>query len=166
VILTHKYKQCPTTLDALVAALDKISDAEDMVEFDSTKYCNYNYGEYHGAITVFGSGGSNNVLGDFAPTTSCQKDDPQIKIGAGQNMDCQINLKLQELAASNSVVAVFLSDIYNNKKGQRNPEASTTLRFLGYYEFIESRYVTRSSREEINQEFHNPSDSEWKYLTF
>jgi hypothetical protein len=65
VILSKKYEQDPNTMDALISALDSYNDNEKV----SGTYRYNCFGPYDGRITIFGSGGSNIVVGNFAPTT-------------------------------------------------------------------------------------------------
>jgi hypothetical protein len=45
-------------------------------------------------------------------------------------------------------------------------QTNQTLRFLGYYEFIESQFVMGESHDKVAKEFGNPPDSVWQYLTY
>jgi hypothetical protein len=82
IVLTHRYKQIPAKIDALINSLDRYNKKEMS---DESSLAVLDFGKYDGHITVLGSGGSNNVLGQFAPTTKCRKDDPLIQVGMGQN---------------------------------------------------------------------------------
>jgi hypothetical protein len=112
--------------------------------------------------TIFGSGGSNIVIGNFAPTTRCSKNDPQIVADIGQDRFSPIN-KLDKLARENSVQAVFLNE---SSYGILDPKESNTLQFLGYNEQIKSRYVVGENHDNIAMAFSNPTDKEWSFLTF
>jgi hypothetical protein len=163
VILSKKYKQNPLKIDALLAALESYYNSRCS---NLTEGCNKDLGEFGGNITIFGSGGSNTVLGSFAPTTKCTKDDPHVVIGLGQTRMCPVNHKLDQLAIQNSVQAIFLNEYsYRNIK-TTNSQEKFTLTFLGYYKMMESRFVNGDNHEKIQEEFSNPTDSDWQYLTF
>jgi hypothetical protein len=123
------------------------------------------FGEYGGKISVMGSGGSNKVLGNFAPTPKCSKNDPFIVVGMGQNQLSWMNKKMDALATDNVVRAVFLNEFHYETKSKKSVDPQQ-LRFLGYYEFAESCYVSGNSLDEVNREFNSPSEAEWENLTF
>jgi hypothetical protein len=162
VILTRRYKQDARKLDALVTALNDFGGNSAENDHDD-KQC---FGDFDGHITIFGSGGCNTVLGNFAPTTRCTKYDPEIEVGIGQDPACPINKKLDELARQNSVQAVFLNEkSYGSMTECTNLDH--TLRFLGYFEFIESRYVVGEEQEDVCTELgYIPTSAEWSNLTF
>jgi hypothetical protein len=167
IVLTHKYKQCPIKMNAILSALDEYNskEAEQCPHFIGT-----GFGAFDGKLSVMGSGGSHKVQGHFAPTSRCHKNDPLIVVGTGQNRFSPINKKLDQLAADNSVRAIFLNEKYYfaNQKKNRPPdeEQFNHLRFLGYYQFDEIRYVSGDTHEKVAKEFNNPSVSEWGNLTF
>jgi hypothetical protein len=166
VVLTQKYKQCPPKIDALLQSLDMFNTTKKEMVFADT-----NFGEYNGCITIMGSGGSHFVLGNFAPTANSTKDDACIEIGIGQSRGNPINSKLDQMACRNSVQAVFLNESYYNESEASNLETDgipkiSTVRFLGYYEFTESKFLKGDSHDTVNKEFGNPPDSVWQYLTF
>jgi hypothetical protein len=165
VILTRKYKQDTKKIDAYLSALDRFDIIDDVNGRETSK--EPNYGFYDGRITIFGSGGSNNVLGNFAPTGQSSKNDPEIEVGFGQNRDCPINKKLDELAATNSVVAIFLNEQGYAGRSGNGSSSEPCFRFLGYFELFESRYVAGEEHEDICSQFDKtPSDSDWSYMTF
>jgi hypothetical protein len=127
------------------------------------------FGCFCGNISIMGSGGSHKVMGNFAPTTKSTKNDACLQIGTGQSRCNPINVKLDELACSNQVIAIFLNERYyhhlpDNHEIDHN--ATNTLRFLGYYEFYESKFVMGDAHKDIQTEFEDPPDSVWQYLTF
>jgi hypothetical protein len=138
IILTHKYKHCPAKIDAVIAALNNYNDTSHVDDA-------FDFGDFNGRISIMGSGGSNKVLGNFAPTTKSQKNDPLILMGMGQNHTNPINKKLDELVTNNSVCAVFLNEKYYGTKTEDSRtmvDQPNALRFLGYYQFDESRFVS------------------------
>jgi hypothetical protein len=127
------------------------------------------FGCYSGKISIMGSGGSHKVMGNFAPTTKSTKNDACLQIGIGQSHSNTINVKLDGLACTNQVMAIFLNERYyhvfpGNHEIDQNER--NTLRFLGYYEFYESKFVMGDTHHDIQTEFENPPDSVWQYLTF
>jgi hypothetical protein len=125
------------------------------------------FGVYDGKITIMGSGGSNFVMGNFAPTPKTTKDDASIEVGNGQSRSNPINIKLDKLACCNQVMAVFLNEKYYHEQSNHIQEnQKNTLQFLGYYEFIESRFVMGDSHIDIENEFDDPADTVWQFLTF
>jgi hypothetical protein len=118
-----------------------------------------------------GSGGSNKVQGHFAPTSKSSKHDPLITVAKGQNLSSRINRKLQEMAHSNSVRAIFLNEKYYKKDNNTvcsvtKKQNANVLRFLGYYQFYECRYVCGDSHEDVANEFKNPAHKQCDNLTF
>jgi hypothetical protein len=167
IVLTHKYKQCPRKMDAILISLDEYNQKE---RYNNPAFVGSGFGEFDGKIAVMGSGGCNKVQGHFAPTSKCNKNDPLIVVGIGQNRLSRINKKLEQLAADNSVRAVFLNEkyYYANQKNKlpHEQEESNLLRFLEYYQFNEIRYVSGDSHKNVNAKFNNPSALEWGNLTF
>jgi hypothetical protein len=169
IVLTQKYKQSPAKMDTLLDALDLYTRT---VEEDVN--CNkmenrVHFGCYDGKITIMGSGGSHKVMGNFAPTTKSTKNEAFVEVGNGQTRSNPINTKLDKLACCNQVMAVFLNEKYyhdhsENKIHEENQK--NTLRFLGYYEFIESTFVMGNSHAVIEKEFDEPTDNVWQYLTY
>jgi hypothetical protein len=162
IILTHKYKQCPTKIDAILVAPDRYNDTSP-INFDM------GLGEFNGSISIMGSGGSNKVLGNFAPTTKSRKNDPLIVVGMGQKRTSPINKKLDDLVANNSVRAVFLNERYygrNTDDGCETADQPNVLRFLGYYQFDESHFVSGDNQQDVAAEFNDPSPLAWENLTF
>jgi hypothetical protein len=70
-------------MDAYLSTLDQYNSIEDVNDREISK--ELKYGLYGGQITIFGSGGSNNVLGNFAPTGQSTKNNPEIEVSFGQN---------------------------------------------------------------------------------
>jgi hypothetical protein len=66
----------------------------------------------------------------------------------GQNRLSRINKQFDKLVADNAVRAVFLNEhqYQKQKNGLDDPQS---LRFLGYYEFIESRFVSGNTLDEV-----------------
>jgi hypothetical protein len=168
IILTHKYKQCPTRIDAIISALDNYNEKE----YASTvTFIGNGYGDFGGRLSIMGSGGSNKVQGHFAPTPKSSKNDPLITVSQGQNLSSRINKKLQEMALTNSVRAIFLNEkYYDNKTNKvcvdKQNQPTNVLRFLGYYQFYQCSYVCGDSHEDVANEFHNPPHNGWDNLTF
>jgi hypothetical protein len=95
----------------------------------------------------------------------------QVEVGTGQKRTTAINQKLEGLVSTQSVQAIFLNENYyygNSKTIDYHGDSATakTLRFLGYYEFFESRFVVGDHHDDIDKEFGNPSDKLWQFLTF
>jgi hypothetical protein len=124
------------------------------VKFDSAD----GYGQYEGKISIYGSGGSNKVFGNFAPTTKCSKNDAQINVGIGQCTTKPVNQKLANLAMNKAVLAVFLNESYYRKQSSVQNDFSGSLRFLGYYHFFETCYVAGDEHQDVSKEFNFPSD--------
>jgi hypothetical protein len=164
IVLTQKYKQSPAMINAVLDSLNKYN-AQQMYDHPQ-QVPNAGFGEYGGRISIMGSGGSNTVLGHFAPTTKCHKNDPLIVIGVGQNHLSRINKTLDELATNQSVRAIFLNEKCYGSESTEHKQRSNSLRFLGYYQFNESRFVNGDKREDVAKEFNNPSPLEWENLTF
>jgi hypothetical protein len=163
IILTHRYKQCPNKIDAVITALNRYNNDTYPATFDM------GLGEFDGRISIMGSGGSNKVLGNFAPTTKSRKDDPLIVVGMGQKRTNRINKKLDELVANNSVRAIFLNERYygrNAEDGGVTPHRPNVLRFLGNYQFDESRFVSGDKPQDVAAEFNDPSPFARENLTF
>jgi hypothetical protein len=164
IVLTQKYKQRPDMINAVLDSLNKYN-AQQMCEH-LQQVPNTGFGEYGGRISIMGSGGSNTVLGRFAPTTKCHKNDPLVVIGMGQKCVSRINKTLDELATNQSVRAIFLNEKCYGSQSTENKQGSSSLRFIGYYQFNESRFVNGDKHEDVAKEFNNPSPLEWENLTF
>jgi hypothetical protein len=95
IVLTKRYKQCPSKINALIDAFEQN---------------NSTYGMFDGRITIMGSGGSHKLMGNFAPTTLSTKHDPHVEIENGQNRSSALNKRLEQLATDQSVQAVFLNE--------------------------------------------------------
>jgi hypothetical protein len=167
-ILTHKYKQCLARINAILAALDDYNEKENA---STVQFIGDGYGEFGGQLSVMGSGGSNKVQGHFTPTSKNSKNDPLITVSKGQNVLSCINKKLQEMARSNSVRAIFLNEQYydnntNKVCSDSKNQTANVLRFLGYYQFYECRYVCGDSHEDVAKEFKNPLHNQWVNVTF
>jgi hypothetical protein len=149
-------------------ALDEYNEqeSESLVQFIGD-----GFGAFGGRLSIMGSGGSNKVQGHFSPTSKNSKNDPLIVVSKGQNRLSWINRKLQEMACSNSVQAIFLNEQYYDKPTNKvcsvnNKQKANLLRFLGYYQFHECRYVCGDSHNDVAEEFKNPSHMQWDNLTF
>jgi hypothetical protein len=76
-----------------------------------------------------------------------------------------VNKKLEDLITRHPVQAVFLNKYYNSRQAtvaavEENDRDRTTMedrrntfRFLGYYQFVESRYVVGDDQNLVNKEF-------------
>jgi hypothetical protein len=162
VVLSQRYKQCPAKIDELVVALDESSMADDNLKNPDV---GSGYGKFGGNITIMGSGGSNRIMGHFAPTTKSSKDDALVVVGMGQNRSSRINKQFEKLVGDNAVRAVFLNE-HQYRKQKNGLDDPQSLRFLGYYEFIESRFVSGNTLDEVKLEFENPTENELDNLTF
>jgi hypothetical protein len=170
IVLTQRYKQIPAKIDAVVEALDTYNSRSNENMSDCEIIHNH-FGKFNGRITIMGSGGSHKVLGNFSPMPKCSKYDAQVEVGAGQTRTTAINQKLEGLASTQSVQAIFLNENYyygNSETMDYHGDSSTakTLCFLGYYEFFESRFVVGDHHAYINKEFRYLSDKLWQFLTF
>jgi hypothetical protein len=156
-------------MDALLDALDEYTSMANEVCTENKTGTQCDFGCYSGKISIMGLGGSHKIMGNFAPTTKCTKDDACVQVGIGQSRLNPINIKLDDLACSNQVTAVFLNERYYHELSDKNltqQNVMNTVRFLGYYEFFESKFVTGDTHDDIQKEFENPPDSVWQYLTF
>jgi hypothetical protein len=153
IVLTKRYKQCPSKIDALINAFEQN---------------NPTYGTYDGRITIMGSGGSHKLMGNFAPTTLSTKHDPHVLIGNGQNRSSALNKRLEQLANDQSVMAVFLNEEHytSHPVSKKNAPEIPKLLFLGYFSFFESRYTCGEPYSDVADEFGKPSLSDFDNLTY
>jgi hypothetical protein len=120
-------------MNALLEALDIFNSKESGI----VKQMECNFGRYDGHIVIMGSGGSHKILGNFAPTTKLSKNDACVEIGFGQSRNNPINTRLDQMACTNSVLAVFLNEKYYHESevihhATHMTQTNQTLRFLGY----------------------------------
>jgi hypothetical protein len=122
-----------------------------------------------------GSGGSNKVLGNFAPTAKTSKNDSKVEVGNGQLQTKDINQKLRDLPFQHPVQAIFLNESYYRRvqtSGAKQAETTVRddsmgqLRFLGYFQLTESRVVVRDEYKDLQDEFNNPSEQAWQFISF
>jgi hypothetical protein len=153
IVLTKRYKQCPSKINALIDAFEQN---------------NSTYGMFDGRITIMGSGGSHKLMGNFAPTTLSTKHDPHVEIENGQNRSSALNKRLEQLATDQSVQAVFLNEnhfSFHPVSKKNDPEIPKLL-FLGYFSFFESRYTCGELYSDVSNEFGKPSASDFDNLTY